>query len=433
MARGKGGSISAADFGWGAILFFLAASLFIFRINEPAVLVFDETHYVRQGQAFFALEEWSNRSHPPFAKWLIGLSSDVLGDTPFGWRLPGALLAASVVACVYAVMRLFGFSQVESGSAAVLTLANQTLFIQARTAMTDVYSLGFFALSATALIWSAKRARSKGGATLGLVLSGILLGLGASSKWSAGINMVLVWGGILVWRFTETSPKGMVLPRFFSGGFAGWNRLSLIGAGLRQGVTALATYALTFLPFLYMDGDFSFVGLHKQMLADVSGPLASHPYSSAWWEWPLMIEPIWYHFDRPTGQEVGDAAIFYVGNPVIYWGGLLATLGAFGFGVKRGDGALLAIGGAFLGFWLVWAVMPRDLTFMYYYEPAAMMLGMGLVALAARVAPVQWRMPALAVCSIAAVGMFAWFYPVLAAWPLEPDVWKQWVWFSSWP
>ncbi len=432
MTRGPADKVLAADWGWGTIVFFLAATLFIYRINEPAVLVFDETHYVRQGQAFFALEEWTNRSHPPFGKWLIGLGSHLFGDTPFGWRIFGALLASATVASVYGVMRLFGFNTIEAGAAAVLTMVNQTLFIEARSAMLDIYSLGFFAISALALIWSAKRARTRGGATFGLMMSGLFLGAAASSKWGAGINMVLIWLGILVWRFTETSPKGNVLPRFFSSGFAGWRHFSLIGAGLRQGLPALAVYAATFIPFLFMDGDFTFIGLHKQMLADVSGPLADHPYAGAWWEWPLMLEPIWYYFERPAGQSVGDAAIFYVGNPVVYWGGLIATLGAFIMGMRRGDGALLAIGGAFLGFWLIWAVMPRDLTFMYYYEPAATLLGMGLAAFAARILPAQWRLASLAVTLVGAVTAFCLFYPVLSAMPLEPEMWKSWIMFRNW-
>ena len=432
MSSDRPGTTTPTDLGVGLLVFAISAILIVWRLAEPPAMVFDETHYVRQGLAFFEGEAWLNKSHPPVGKWLIGASQALLGENPFAWRIPGALFGAIISACIYAVMRLFGFTAIQSVSASALTMLNQTLFVQSRTAMLDVYTLGFFALSATMLIWSGKRVRTRGGATFGLLISGMFLGLGAASKWTAGIDMILIWFGIFVWRMTETSPNGMVLPRFFGSGFAGWRHFSLVGAGLRQGLVSIIFYLIPFLPFLWMEGGLDLVALHEGMLSDVAGDLKEHPYASRWWEWPIMLEPMWYYFDRPVGQTVGDAAVFLVGNPMIYWAGLPAILAVFGFGLRRGDGAMLAISSAFLGFWLVWAAIPRQLTFSFYYEPAAMMLGMGIVAFISRILPVNSQPYILGLWLAAAAGFFAFFYPVLTAMPLEPNEWLMYRWFPIW-
>ena len=429
---GRPGATTPTDWGVGLMVFALSAMLIVIRLAAPSVLVFDETHYVRQGFEFYNGTGWTNHSHPPLAKWLIGASQSLLGENAFGWRIPGALLGALVPTCVFAVMRLFGFAVLESLIAAALTMLNQSLFVQARTAMLDVYALGFFAISATWLIWSAKRVRSRFGATLGLIVSGLFLGAAAASKWSAGINMMLVWIGIIIWRITETSPKGPFLPRLFGQGFAGWRHFSLVGAGLRQGIFAIAAYVAAFLPFMGMDGGMDLIGVHTKMFSDVSGPLADHTYASRWWEWPAMLNPIWYHFDRPPGADIGDQAVFLIGNPAIYWTGFVCLLTVLIFGVTRADGAMLAISGAFFGFWLIWAIIPRDLTFSYYYEPSAMMLGMGIIAFIDRILPVNSRPYAMWIFTALAAGLFVFFYPVLAALPMEQHQWVQYVWFPIW-
>ncbi|ACT58526.1 dolichyl-phosphate-mannose--protein mannosyltransferase [Hirschia baltica] len=430
MVNSKPHSISKTDWLVGILIAVIASTLICWRLGLPNTLVFDEVHYVPAGQQFFGAEGWSNNSHPPFAKWLIGLSSYLTNNAAWGWRLPGAILATLSVCSVFAVMRMFGFRVVVALFAALMTLLNQTLLVQARTAMLDIHSLGFFVLSALFLVWSGKRIRSRIGASAGLIISGVFLGLAASSKWSGGIYMVLVWAGIFIWRCTESSPKGMVLPRFLGSGFAGWRRFSFMGTLFRQGIPALIVYILTFAPFLLIDGDWSIVDLHNRMLADVTGELKNHPYQSQWWEWPLMLEPVWYYFEKQTLPNT--TAIFLIGNPAIYWAGLPAIIACFVYGILRQDGALLAISSAFLGFWLVYAVIPRDLMFFYYYEQSSFMLGMGIAAFVSRFVKRDLQNIALLIWGLVAAGFFVFFYPVLTAMPFEGDEWLRWRWFSFW-
>ncbi len=49
---------------------------------------------------------------------------------------------------------------------------------------------------------------------------------------------------------------------------------------------------------------------------------ATHPYSSPWWSWPLMLRPIAYWQNFPPQGKV--ATIWGGGNPLLWWGALTA-------------------------------------------------------------------------------------------------------------
>jgi dolichyl-phosphate-mannose--protein O-mannosyl transferase len=331
-------------------------------------------------------------------------------------------------------MRLFDVETRFAALAAMLALLNQTLLIQSRIAMLDIHFIGYFSLSVLALIWAAKRRRSKSGTTLGLVISGVFLGLSTASKIPGGMSMMLLWCGILIWRFREASPRGWVLPRLFGSGFAGWNKLSFAGAGLRQGVPAILVYLLCYLPFYFMDGDWTLLSVHKEMLNAGTAHLTAHPYSSEWWEWPLMIEPIWYHFtDAPDTNNLGlKEAIFYVGNPVVYWGGLLTIFACIYHGFRREDGVMLAISCAYFAFLLLYAVLPRTMFFAYYYELAALMLPMSMAVFVERIISQPQRNLVAVVTAVSTAGMFIYFYPALVALPFKEGDWTKWLWLPFW-
>ena len=47
-----------------------------------------------------------------------------------------------------------------------------------------------------------------------------------------------------------------------------------------------------------------------------------HPYASPWWQWPLMVKPIFYYQqDFGNGIRAGMSSF---GNPTVWWGGLVA-------------------------------------------------------------------------------------------------------------
>ena len=172
---------------------------------------------------------------------------------------------------------------------------------------------------------------------------------------------------------------------------------------------------------------------------------ATHPYASAWWQWPLDLRPIAYYWhDFRSGALINSAnaccvaEIISLPNPLILWFGL-ATVPLVGFLAwrERNKGyALLVI--AYLFQWLPWARSPR-ITFAYHFYVDVPIIILCNVIILQRL----WQMNTesgeartltrIGICGyIAAVVLaFVWFYPVLAGVPLHWSDWHGRMWLSE--
>ncbi|HEY9180667.1 MAG TPA: phospholipid carrier-dependent glycosyltransferase, partial [Candidatus Baltobacteraceae bacterium] len=101
--------------------------------------------------------------------------------------------------------------------------------------------------------------------------------------------------------------------------------------------------------------------------------VATHPYSSEWWQWPLDLRPIAYYWkDLRTGVNTNNpnaccvAEITSLPNPIILWLGLLCVplVAILAYLEKNKGYALLVL--AYLLQWLPWARSPR-ITFAYHF------------------------------------------------------------------
>jgi hypothetical protein len=61
---------------------------------------FDEAHYIPAVRKMLYRGEAVNPEHPPLSKLLIMAGIRLLGDNPWGWRVPGTLLSALTVLLV---------------------------------------------------------------------------------------------------------------------------------------------------------------------------------------------------------------------------------------------------------------------------------------------------------------------------------------------
>ena len=170
------------------------------------------------------------------------------------------------------------------------------------------------------------------------------------------------------------------------------------------------------------------IGFQFEMLASQRAHLPSHPYQSDWWQWPLMLRPIWYLFAK-SGSAY--QAVLLVGNPVIYWGGaLMAAISLSGW-LKRRDTTLLVLTGVYIFSLAIWIVIPKSIGFFYYYNLSAVDLCLLSVAFLRLLDPVRGRW--LIWFTGASLLAFVYFYPIIAAQPLPTDnTWTDWVWMKSW-
>lgn len=402
-----------------ALLFaFAALALFLWRITDPAKLDFDETHYVPATRTLMSLAWLPNAEHPPLAKFLIGLGMTLFGDDPLGWRIMSAFAGTALVfAGVMAARWLLG-----TRSAAIMTgallLFSQTLYIQARIAMLDIFMASFLMLAFWMFLGAA---HGNFASRIRLALTGLFLGLAVACKWTAiplvaTANLAFL---LLGWRALVPQPEKR---RMLLAGFA-W-----------LGPFAVLVYLATFVPYMTLhDQPVSLGGIipfQLEMLTLQSSPMASHPYQSRWWQWVLDQRPIWYFYEPVNGIQRG---VLMIGNPAIMWGGLAALVAGVHAGVREGARILLVpvlLWAAALSFFVI---IPKPVQFYYHYFVPSLLL---CFASAGALDHYFWRqgnrlVPWLAI-GFAGL-LFVEFYPIISAAALSgPQAFNHWMWFDSW-
>jgi len=82
-------------------------------------------------------------------------------------------------------------------------------------------------------------------------------------------------------------------------------------------------YILSYSQLFLLGGRLTdFYNLHKQIFWYQTHLTATHGYQSMDWQWPLLIRPVWFYVNY---LKDSTANIYNLGNPVIFWGGLVAV------------------------------------------------------------------------------------------------------------
>lgn len=388
------------------ILAALAELLFVVNLQQPTQLMFDETHYVPAARDIFGLVARANEEHPPFAKWLIGLSMAIFGDSPAGWRALSTVAGVATMLSIYAIaLKLFGEVRT-AATAAVLALLNQMLFVQARIAMLDTYAAAFLFASIALLVWGHDRRERRW-----LVAAGVALGLAIGCKWSA---------------LPYLAPLGLVVL---------WMRRSeWLRAGLTFGGAVLIAYLVSFVPAVFLASDpiklDQIIPYQLRMFELQTRPLAEHTYQSTPWQWPLITRPIWYLYEPVEGVQRG---VLLIGNPAIMWGGLVALAACLWDGWKDRQRPLLLLAGLYVFAFGILILIPKKIGFYYYYYLPGLVLPLLIAATFHHVYRTNERWLPAAFLMLSFV-LFVYFYPILSAAPLDgPQAFERWMWLSTWP
>ncbi len=471
----------------------LAVFTRFYRLWEPPTYMFDEVYH-----AFTAVEmskgnkmawEWWNTppkgfayewTHPPLAKEAMVVGIVILGDVfpkqplgvdgridpnPFAWRFPGALLGVGIIYIIYLLGKEL-FNERAGLIASFLATLDGLIFVQSRIGMNDVYFL-FFMLLAFYLYLKGK--------WLGV---GVSLGLSLASKWTA-LYGIGVLGGLfwLQWLLSSIGVGGhefshpTLSPSILKSSHSTQSsngRGSIVNVGLSKIMAhhplnyllqfvliflaiPIAIYLLSYLPFFMSGHNWSqFNELQHQMWWYHTNLKATHPYQSLWYTWPFLYRPVWFYVKYETGMI---ANIYAMGNPVIWWSGIMAvgwtvvvllsrvasvarqpatTSKMLAGRAPRDSLALIIILFGYFGFFLPWALSPR-IMFLYHYLPSVpfmcLALGFGLE----RIGRIGQGGKLLIISYLVLVAVvFIYFYPHLSALSIPTGLNDSYYWFKSW-
>lgn len=406
-----------------ALLLGLAAqTLFTVHLDRPSRIMFDEVHYVPAAHALLAREGPRNIEHPLVGKELIGAGIVLFGDNPVGWRAFTTLAGTATVLGAFAFVWLLLGSMRAALVAAALTALNQCVYVQARTAMLDIFLGAFLLWAMVVMLWAMRGTPAQ--VRRRWVGVGILLGLAVGTKWAAIPYVALAGLAFLVIRLRDVRAKKP--PR--------WPGLGMISGLLILGAVSIVTYFLTFFPAFFYERDpltlAGLIPLQRDMYALQTQILASHTYQSDWWSWPLMIRPIWYFYEWDQGAQRG---VLLIGNPVIMWGGLLAVLACLWAGLREKAIRPLAVALLWIASLAIYVVIPKSIGFYYYYHLSGIFLCIALAVAFHHFdrgrgkGREEWFV-------FAALVAFVYFYPILAASALpDPQGFRKWMWLPTWP
>jgi predicted membrane-bound dolichyl-phosphate-mannose-protein mannosyltransferase len=286
-----------------------------------------------------------------------------------------------------------------------------------------------------------------------LALSGGAL---AASKWNGLFDFMVVFGLIAVvvlqavWVPVLRAMGAHIVPRpALLGNPRGFSIDVVIGTML---AVAATIYVLAYIPYFRLGHDLSdLLQLQRNMFTYHYDLHATHPYSSKWWQWPLLQIPISYYYkDFRASNQLANGAACCVGeilalpNPLVWWLGLLSVpfVGWLAWRERLKSYILLIV--AYFLQWLPWIASPR-VAFEYHFYPNLAVICLADAILLQRVwrlasdAPedrYSWPRVAVVAYLVLVVAAFIFWYPVLAGTQVTYDGWAarmlEWLMGQLW-
>jgi len=387
---------------------------------------FDEIYYVRTAEDYLDLREPYEWTHPPLGKLILAGGILFFGYSPFGWRIVEVLLATLMIPVIYLLgKKMFG-TWIGAFAAAFLLVFDFMHFTMARIATLDTFVVFFSLVSQFFFFAYLKNVLSQGWqtATRPLLLSIVFFSLAFSTKWSALFGFLGQMFILLVLRLRELPGFNSWTERargFFSRPFLSVVVFLAIGAGI---------YLFTYLPYI-MVGHTQVQVFRMQwyMYNYHSTLVATHPFSSQWWTWPLMTRPMWFYVSDLPGGNV--STIVSMGNPAVWWVGLVSIALVTVEGLRRKNYVCLFIATAFLFQWLPYALVSRT-SFLYYFYFNVPFLILANVYFINKYWNTRYgKVVGLFYLTVVAI-LFMAFYPVISGLPV-PSYWRDALqWFASW-
>jgi Gpi18-like mannosyltransferase/4-amino-4-deoxy-L-arabinose transferase-like glycosyltransferase len=343
-----------------AALTAVAAGIRLYGISHPTDLVFDEVYFVEQARNYLHGQDFMD-PHPPIAKLTIGLGIALFGDHPIGWRVMNAIAGTALVPLMYLLARALFLRPVAAGLAAFLIAIDGLCIVDSRIAVIDIHYVMWAIAAYVALIRLIRARRFE--STWRLLAIGGLIGLSVGAKlYIPFFSFLLVLGALALAARTTARERGSPVLRFVA------RPVLIVGA------MASITYVLSYTPHFLWGWWSSPLDLVKYIVIKVpeyqeAVKTMSHPYSSKWWTWPLLLRPVWYYWKDPAADPGTVVGIWGAGNPPVWW----ASVPALGFAAWiawRERRAALAF---VLAGWAIhlapWVPISRTL-FLYHYFPS---------------------------------------------------------------
>jgi len=464
----------------------------------PPEKIFDEVYFARAAEEYLQRRYIYESTHPPLTKLLVTLSTILFGglahgDTTFGWRFLSVVAGAVAVVLLFLLAKRILRSSMFAVYAALLFMADGMHYVQSRIATPEGFVVCFSlatlyafcrywdavaehpAQGAKPVEWLRHAAEVVGALTLGFAFT--LVRFAPETIAARIVAAILISAGIYAtYRIVRERPFGttwmlafafsaaMLIASKWYGVMAYGVAALVVGyASVRAWVakqdnpfptgtfiaTAIAAigivYALVYTPHFVGLRDLQTLPPRAYTWSNIvdmqvgayqyhAHLVATHPYASLWWTWPLDLRPVLYY--AKYGNNTA-AMIYSLPNPLLLWSGLLGVAFTAWLAWRTWNRGYALVVLTYLMQWLPWARSPR-LAWEYHFY-----VDIPLIALCNTIA-IKWiyekleprdaiiaRAVAIGYLAII-IAAFVYFFPIYGGLTISSDERMARMWLPSW-
>ena len=418
------------------------------RRNYKNSTYFDEIYHARTAYEMIHHLYCYENTHPPLGKAFIALGVLIFGMNPFGWRFMGALFGVLMLPVLYLfAKRLFKETWI-SAVTTILFAFDFMHYAQTRIATIDVFVTLFIIITYYFMNCYTRKSfydTSLKDTFIPLGLCGITMGISWACKWTgiyASAGLCIIFFLTMIQRYREyryamKNPGGETSGISHQYIIETFRKKFLYTIGfciIFFLVVPAVIYTLSYLPM----SDGTDRGLIQRMLENQKNMFnyhskleSEHPYSSTWYEWPMMKRPIFFYSGETSDGLVEGISSF--GNPLVWWVGIPAFVMVLYYAIKKGDKKSRFLTFGYLSQYLPWVLIGR-VVFIYHYFPSVPFVALMIGYCMKRIVEIKpkWK-NAMYVYAALAVVVFVMFYPVLTGTPVRGEYVDKYLrWFSSW-
>ena len=387
------------------------------KISYMNSTYFDEIYHART-----AYEQLNNVNpfesvHPPLGKIIISIPVALFGMTPFAFRLMGNIAGILMILIMYFIGKeIFKSEWFGLVSASIMALDGMH-FVQTRIATVDSFLVLFCMISFLFMIKKKK--------LLYLLLSGLFIGMGIATKWTAlfvGLGLAIIFFVHLIYN----SIKDKKISKD--------NIITVCFCVLFFIIIPAIIYWLAYIPLYKIDDctvkDLkSLVEYTKGMYEYHSKLNAEHPFTSEWYTWPILKVPMWYYVNYLPNNMI--STISCMGNPFIWWLGIGTTVISLLYMIiKRNKEAALFIV-MIVTTWLPYLFIGRVM-FIYHYFITLPFVMLSIVFVLKKIEEkLHIKYISIIVLFVFLFG-FVYFFPVYSGKEVSMDYIEQTKWFDTW-
>ncbi len=318
---------------------------------------FDEIYHARTAYEYINKLPVYENTHPPLGKVIISFGISIFGMTPFGWRFAGTLFGVLMLPLIFIFAKRMFKGTFWAFFATTIFAFDFMHYAQTRLATIDTY-ITFFVIAMFYYMykyWRMSFYDTPFRKTLWpLFMSGLCMGLGIACKWPgvyAAAGLAVIFFIVIFRRFYEymNAPKHDIEADVSK--FPKYIGITLLCCLVFFIIIPAIIYCVSYIPYYLTDslypnreaipfltnnpglnmlfpdnivGNFlaSIVQAQINMFDYHSMLVSTHPYSSPWWSWTIIIKPIYYYSNYYS--ETIRAGISSFGNPAVWIGGLVA-------------------------------------------------------------------------------------------------------------